>query len=282
MFKETFKITNNSIILAVPMIICLKIVELYTKFTSLSADSNAKFLLATITLILMIGVFCAGFFYMIKKAIEINKNIYIIEADKTKELLSLIYKAPEGIAKYFLSFTGTYITFITIQILLLPFIILLGLKLFGNMSDELMKSVQTLIYDSSPASIDNFVNGLSDNNLLYLVEWVLLFICIMFVVLYLFLLWIPEIIYKTTNPLKALFYSIGKTFKKFPKTFGIYLLINVCILIVSFATTYLTNHPLGIIIFEVIKYYLYLYFIFLIFIYYDKHYNDNEKNEISE
>ena len=277
MFKEAFKVTNNSIILAIPMIICLKIVEIYTQLANSSADSNAKVAFATLTLIIMIGAFCAGFFYMVKKAIEIHKKVFVLDSDRHKEHLAVLKKFTEGISKYFLSFAGFYILSASIQILLLPLTILFGVKLFGDMSADLLQKLTILANDGSTAAIGDFVNSLTDANLSYLGKWILLFLLFLFIVLYFFMLWIPEILYNVKNPFIALFTSIKKLLKDFWKTFGLYILIYVFVFVLAFIMTYLPKHPLSELFFEVTRYYFYLYFIFLIFIYYDKKYNTEDK-----
>lgn len=279
MFKETFKITNNSLILTIPMILCLKIIEIYTKYINSSADSGAKFLFAFLTLIFMTGAFCAGFFYLIKLAVEIHKKEYVLHSDRTKDILGLLKNFPEGIAQYFLPFTGAYVSFITMQILLLPIIAILGLKLFGGMSPEFVNTLQTFANDSN-----SFVDNLTEQQILYLGYWVLLFLAFLFVLVYFLMLWIPEIMYKTKNPVKAIFTSIVKVFRRFLKTIGLYLSAFVFIFAFAFTMTFLPKNPLLILLFEVIKYYSYLYFIFLVFLFYDKNFNTSmvENAELKE
>ncbi len=277
MFRETFKITNNSMILTVPMIISFKIIEVYTKYINGSADSGAKFLFAFLTLIFMTGALGAGFFYLVKLAVEIHKKVFVIHNDRTKEILGLFKKFPDGIAQYFLSFTGAYVSFITIQILLLPVIAIIGLKLLGGMSPEFINTLQAFAYDS-----DRLVDNLTEQQIIYLGCWVLLFLAFLFVLAYFLMLWIPEIMYKTKNPVMSIFSSIAKVFKRFWKTIGIYLSAFVFIFALAFIMTFLPKHPLITLLFEVIKYYSYLYFIFLIFLFYDKNFNTVEDANTKE
>lgn len=274
MFKEALKITNNSIIIALPMILGLKFIELYTLFVNSHADSNAKLSFATITLVLMVGLFAAGWFYVIKKTIETNKKNFIMEKDKYIEIFDTLKKIPEGIAHYFLSFVGAYVIFITLQILLMPLVVLAGIKLFGNLEADLYLRIQELA--AYKISMNDFVNGLTDNQLLYFGKWILLFIITMLILLYLIMLWIPEIMYSTTNPIVALGKSVAKLFKDFFKTFGIFLSILVFVFIAFFAVVMLPRHPLSILFFECLKYYSYMYFTILIFVFYDKKYNTQE------
>ena len=70
LFKEATKITNYNIILTVPLIIFVKILDLYSLYSRYTVDSTPKFLLASITVLFMFGVFCSGWFYMVRGAVK--------------------------------------------------------------------------------------------------------------------------------------------------------------------------------------------------------------------
>ena len=71
---------------------------------------------------------------------------------------------------------------------------------------------------ASPQEMKVFLDSLTDTQLLKLSQWNLLFMAATSFISFIFMLWIPEIIYKTVNPLIALFRSIKKVFIKFPKS----------------------------------------------------------------
>ena len=77
MIKEAIKITNYNIILAVPLIVFIKILDLYSLYSKYNIDSTPKFLIASITVLFMFGVFCAGWFYMVEGAVKLSKKVFL-------------------------------------------------------------------------------------------------------------------------------------------------------------------------------------------------------------
>ena len=281
MFREALKITNNSIIIALPMIFGLKLIELYTMFINSSANSNEKLIFGTVTLVLMIGLFAAGWFYIVKKTIETNKKEFIMEKDKYKEIFETLKKMPEGIAKYFLSFVLAYLIFIAVQILILPFVVILGTKLFGHLDEGLYQSIQQLA--AYNITVNDFVNGLTESQLFYFAKWILLFFTVLLCLSYIFMLWIPEIMYSSRNPFIALGTSIVKLFKNFFSSIGIYLVIILFIIVTLFVMLLLPKHPLTVLFFECLKFYSYMYFTILIFTYYNRKFITNgTQSEVDE
>ena len=125
LFKEASKITNYNLILAVPLIIFVLIIDLYSMFSRYSIDSNPKLLLASITILFMFGVFCAGWFYMVGESIKLSKKVFVLDKDRAIASMNLFKCIPEGIGKFFLSFVGVYIIFFLIQILATPVVYLI-------------------------------------------------------------------------------------------------------------------------------------------------------------
>lgn len=279
MFKEAFKITNNSIILAAPMIICLTIFELYTKSIKFAnTGSEFKFLFVLTTVVFMVGALSAGFFYMIKRAIEINNNVLLSGSERKKEILDLFKRFPEGISEYFWSFSGAYTCYVALEILVIPIVLMLGYKLFGGFNSELLNTLITAL----SANSDNILDKLTDAQLLILFKWFLLFFVIIWFISYFLLLFVPEIIYNTKNPLKAMFKSIGKVFNNFWKMLGLYLLISFVSLLIMILAAVLQNNLFLRICTEIVKYYFCLYFIFVIFIFYNKKYITVENADSKE
>ena len=92
LFKEAIKVTNYNIILAIPLIVFIKVLDLYSLYSKYNIDSTPKFLIASITVLFMFGVFCAGWFYMVKGAVKLSKKIFILDTDRAKATLHLFKK----------------------------------------------------------------------------------------------------------------------------------------------------------------------------------------------
>lgn len=277
LFKESCKITNYNIILAVPLIVGIKILDLYTIFSRLHIDSNQKLLLATVTLLFMSGVFCALWFYMVKGAVDLSKKVFVLDTDRANATLNLFKTIPEGIGKFFLSFVGVYVILFFIQIFLTPIVYLIGANVIGALDDASSQQLLQIASDPTIGANTNmatFVEQLTPSQIMFFCEWSLLFMLATSVVMYLLMLWIPEIIYKTPNPLVALFRSIGKLFKDFWKTLGIFVSLWFAGFVLLFIYTFAVIYPIFYILVSIIMYYFIVYMTVLIFLYYDKKYVD--------
>ena len=126
LFKDAAKITNYNLILTIPLIIFVKVLDLYSMYSKYTVDSVPKFILASITMLFMFGVFCAAWFYMVERAVELSKKVFVLDEDRAKATLNLFKKIPEGIGKFFLSFVGVYLIFVVIQIIASPVVYLIG------------------------------------------------------------------------------------------------------------------------------------------------------------
>jgi hypothetical protein len=97
------------------------------------------------------------------------------------------------------------------------------------------------------------------------------------VVMYLLMLWVPEIMNGTLNPLVALFKSIGKLFKDFYNTFRLFLSLWFMGFALLFIYTFAVINPVFYILVSILMYYFIVYLTVLIFLYYDKKYSTTEK-----
>ena len=97
------------------------------------------------------------------------------------------------------------------------------------------------------------------------------------VVMYFLMLWIPEILYNTINPIKALFKSIVKLFKKFLETAPLFLFLWSIGFIILFLNTFSLINSFLYLIMNVISFYYVLYLAITIFLYYNKRFCKNEE-----
>ena len=276
MFKNALKITNNSIILTIPLILFVYILDLYSMFTRYSVDSVPKIILASLTVMFMFVVFCSAWFYLVKKIVDLSKKVFVMDTDRSKATFHLLRSMPEGIGEYFLSFLGVYFIFFVIQILVTPVVYALGIKLIGTTDATSLQSIQTLALGASASNSSNitlFVDKMTPEQLVFFGKWSLLLMLTTSVLMYLLMLWIPEIIYNTKNPLTALVKSIVKLFKDFLNTFRIYLILWILGFLLLFFNTFSMINPLLYLVMCVLMFYYITYAVVVIFLYYDKNYN---------
>lgn len=283
LFKDAAKITNCNLILTIPMIIFVKILDLYSLYSKYTVDSIPKFILATITMLFMFGVFCSGWFYMVERAIELSKKVFVLDEDRAKATLNLFKSIPQGVGKFFLSFVGVYIIFALIQIFATPLVYLFGTKIIGVLDDASMISLQQTIMD--PAITTNqgmavFIDKLTPEQLIFFGKWSLLLMIVTSIVMYLLMLWIPEIIYKTPNPLVALWNSLVNLFKDFFTSFRLFISLWLMGFALLFINTFAVINPVAYIIMNLALFYFSVYLVVLIFLYYDRKFSEhNDENE---
>ena len=275
LFLKTFKITNNSIILTIPLIIGVKMLDLYSVFTKYTVDSLPKFFLASLTMLFMFGVLSAAWFYIVKEAVNLSKKVFVFDKDRANATFSLFKLLPEGIGKFFLSFVGVYIIFFFIQILLTPLVYFLGINLIGDLDATSMQAFYSLASDpnvSTNAGMTKFVESLTPEMVVYLGKWCLLFMAVTSVVMFLLMLWIPEIMYNTPNAFVALWRSVVKLFKDFVCSLKLYLSIWLSGFVLLFVSSFAVLTPFTYLVMSVVLFYFSVYFVLLVFVYYDKKY----------
>ena len=273
LFKDAAKITNYNLILTIPLIIFIKILDLYSLYSKYTVDSVLKFVLASITVLFMFGVFCAGWFYMVEGAINLSKKVFVLDEDRAKATLNLFKTIPDGVGKFFLSFVGVYVIFFFIQVIATPLVYFLGANIIGSLDDASMMSLQKTVMDpavSANQGMASFIDKLTPEQIIFFGKWSLLFMVVTSIIMYLLMLWIPEIIYNTNNPLVALWRSVVKLFKDFFTSFRLYISLWLMGFALLFINTFAVINPVAYIIMSIALFYFSVYFVVLIFLYYDR------------
>lgn len=279
LLKEAAKITNYNIILTIPLIIFIKVLDLYSLYSKYNVDSTPKFLVASLTVLFMFAVFCAGWFFMVYGAIKLSKKVFVLDEDRAKAALNLFKTIPEGIGRFFLSFIGVYVIFFIIQILLTPIVYLAGVKIIGTLDPASMQHLQQMTIDTSISTNDGmaaFIDNLTNEQIIFFGKWSLLFMAFTSLIMYVLMLWIPEIIYKTVNPLIALWQALIKLFKNFFSSVRLYAALWFMGFVLLFAGTFAVINPLAYIIMNIVLFYFAVYMVVAVFLYYDKHFGEQE------
>lgn len=274
LFKNAFRLTNEGILLAIPLILFLWLMTIYLTFAGSVVDTLPEALSALVTLLCMVGAFFAGWFYMVKKTLKIAKTEYVMDEDRAKALLSLMKQIPAGIGKYFVTFLGMSLFALLIFALYGALVYKFGLHFIGSIdfTPAQIKGAMT-----SPQDMKAFLDSLTPEQIYTLGSWNLLFMAATSLLSFLLMLWIPEIIYQTQNPVIALFKSLKKLFVKFPKALLLFVYITFLNIVISFANTFAVLHPIIYMILMTIYFYFLVYVVVLIFYYYDTEFNDVEE-----
>lgn len=263
LFKENIKNTNDNIILATPLILFMWILSLYVGFSKMSVNSMPLAILSFITILFMTAAFFAGWFYMVKKSVLLSKQIFVLDSDKAKAVFNLFKALPSGIGKYFMPFLGMIIFSIILIAIIGAAAFKLGMFLIGdlNLTGEQLKNI---------VDMKVFLDSLTFEQLIRLNYWNILFLAVSSLVSFMFMLWIPEIVFLTPNPFKALFASVRKIFSKFFKSFKLFIFMTVMNFLLSFVSTFSIVNPFLYFVMTVIYFYFLVYMVVLLFTYYER------------
>lgn len=271
LFKETFGITNDNIILAFPLILFMWLLTFYINFSRQTVNSMPLFILSSLTVLIMTGAFFAGWFYMVKKAVKLSKQVFVLDEDRARATIGLVKTIPAGIGKYFLSYTGMLFLSVLIITIIGAGLYNIGMHFIGSLALDpaQLKNVLNSAYDMKA-----FLDSLSFEQLLKLNNWNMLFLAATTVISFLFMLWIPEIVYQTRNPFMALVNSVKKIFGKFGKSLKLFIFLTILNFILSFVNTFSIINPFLYFLMTVVYFYFLIYLVLLIFIFYDREFEE--------
>jgi len=273
LFKNSFKITNNCIILATPLIIFLSILGWYFHYALICIDTIPKLILGVVTLLVMASGCSAAWFYMVKKTLRLVDKTFVFEKDRARAFRELLLSLPKGIGRLFLPFLGILSFSCVIYGLFLCFITFLVAKYVGTIDTDLLDPSNLLL--SSKELIEEIMD-LSQNEILVINCWYILNLCGSIILAFLGLLWIPEVVYSQKNPFKALLASIKKIITEFKTVLFLFIYINLLLLLSSILNTILMFYPVTYFIVLLLYYYLIVYIVVLLFTYYEQSFLKSE------
>lgn len=267
LFKLSLKKTNDCIILVIPLVVFLSILSGYCSYALNSIDQIHKLFIALFTLFVMFCGFASSWLYMTKKALTLSEKIYLFEKDKFKDLLKLFYILPKGIGKLFLPIMGVvgiYIAVFTLAYFCSNYFIskYVGIINFGNFDFE--------IFALALKDFIALINELEPYEIKILETWYYVSLVITHIISFVTLLWIPEIIYGTKNPLRALYLSVKNLWKHIGNSIMLYIFIVFIIKALSILNTLLLRSSVLYFLVLLATYYFFVYIVVLLFTYYEQ------------
>lgn len=269
-FSKAFKITNENIILTTPLVLFLFLLSIYLGVAKNAPENIPSAILLLITILFMLSAFFAGWFFMVKRAVDLSKQEFIIDEDKSKASFNLIKELPVGIGEYFFSFIGGIILCAALIILLSFVAYKLGLQFIGRVDLSLLELKTAL---SSPTAMKSLVASLSTEQLAKLSAWNFLFLGVMAIYSFITMFWAAQIVNKTKNPFIAFFKSLSFTFKNFLSAFVLFIYISMINFFVSLINALSSIHPIVYFISMLVYFYFVVYVVVLVFLYYDSENN---------
>lgn len=278
-FSKAFKITNDNLILTTPLLLFIILFVFYLGVTRVIPENPFYFILITITSLFMLSAFFAGWFFMVKKAIELDKKE--IEQDETKAKMSfeLLKEVPVGIGEYFLSFVGGLILYGLLILILMILTYKVGLHFIGKLN---ISPVDLKMALTSSTQVKAFVSKLPVEELIKLNEWNLLIMLSMTTFSFMTMFWATEIVNRTKNAFSAFFKSLSFLFKNFLSVIILFVYISVINFLISLLSSFANINPFLHFISTLIYFYFVVYIVVLIFLYYDGEYKNGTKDKIEQ
>src|SRR5574344_1700550 len=204
-FRKAFSITNDNIVLTIPLVLCLLIFSIYLGFAKTTPENIQAIVLLLVTVILMISAFWAGWLYMVKSAINLDKKDFYIEEEKSKASFDLLKEFPVGIGEYFIPALGGFIFYLVLLAIFGITIYFIGMHFIGKIGLSLAQLKVSL---ATTEATKHLVTSLSKQDLIKLNAWNFLFLGAATLFSFITMFWSPQVIYNTKNPFKAFFISL--------------------------------------------------------------------------
>ena len=275
-FQKAFKITNENIILTTPLVLFLFLLSLYLGVAQRAPENVVSAVLLLVTILFMISAFFAGWFYMVKKAIDLDKQEFIIEEDKAKASFHLIKEVPVGIGEYFFPLIGALIFYGFIFVLMVVICYKLGMQFIGDAGLTLSGLKAAM---ATPATMKAMLTSMSHEQLRKLNSWNLLFLVATSIYSFLTMFWGAEIVNKTKNPFLAFFRAIKFTSSHFLSAIILFVYISFINFMVSLLNAFSVINPIVYFISMLLYFYFVVYVVVLVFLYYDKEHSDKFRPE---
>ena len=254
--KESFRLTNNYLMIATPLILFSLITSLYLIFSA--GGSRFGLLLTLILLFLMLGAFLSGWFYMITKAVKDSPEI-------TKDY-SFLSEFMTGVGEYFFNILGFIVITAAVSSGIVILSILAGKSLIGN------PGVTYAQVSSAAASIEAmkaFSDSLTNEQILKINCWNILLLLTMIFNYLVIMLYAPAMYFKNKNPFVALWLNIKDLFsRRFFKNIGMFLILFVSYFILSMLNAFFGSNIICHFVLTLVNFYYVTFAAILLFNYY--------------
>lgn len=273
--QKAFNITKNNIIIAQPLVIFMLIITLTTAALTQQTNKIAYIIFAAAN-VLLCTAFFAGWFYMIKKAVEHNKKVENNEYKDDKEAAEASFALGKeffpGVGEYFLPMTFTIIAYVVVYALLLFFSYKSGLRFLPhphiNWTDFMTAA------NSTPMEMQKYVMTLSFDQLKAINLWMLFLggaaSVFAFLTMYLFPAVYDKKEFFILTPFSAFNRNLIFVFKNFFGSFAIIVFLFFLNMFLSVLSIFFSINIILAIAGLIISFYFMTYAVVLIFLYYEE------------
>ena len=270
-FKDAFKVSYNNIIIATPLLLFMLILNVYLIVSKDAVKALPSAILFFLTLFLMVSAFLAGWFYMVKVAVEHYKNSGIDAVKDSETSFSLMREFPVGIAEHIKSFLGFTVLYFIVADFEFFSLYYIGLKLIGGIGISLSQFVSAT---EAPVAMQAFIQSLTKAQLLKINYWYLLIVCSAQIFALLTMFWPIELMYFTKNPVLAFFKSVSRIFTH-PKSILLFIFINLLNCVLMLFNYVAMFNPIAYFVMTLVFFYFIVYVFVLLFLYYEEKIKSN-------
>lgn len=277
-FQRAFKITSENIILTTPLILFLFLLNIYLEVAKNAPANLLSMVLLLVTTLFMLAAFAAGWFYMVKKAVDIDKKEFLTNDERARASFGLLKELPTGIGEYFLSFIGGIMLYLILFMVLSLISYKIGTHFLGKI-DLSQHELQTIL---NSVDVKGAFAAIPNAKLAKLEIWYMIFLVVTTIHYFLTLFLAPAIVNGVKNSVIAFGKSLKFLFKNFLGTIILFLYVNLVSFVVSlFISAIMHLHFIPDFITALagmlIYFYFIVYVIVLVFLYYDR--KSDEKTE---
>ena len=277
--QKAFDITKENIILAQPLIIFMIVLSFTLAGLAMQAN-RSSYMVFSVANILLCTAFFAGWCYMIKQGIYLDKRVQNGEYKKSEERaaasMALGKEFFPGVGEYFLPMTLTTAVYSIVFFSAAFLFYKLGLNILPHPHLDLNKLYAVM--NSSPVEMQKFVYSLSYEQLRAINLWVLYAFSVFCALTFVTMFWIPAVF--DTNPDKKEFFlwspflsfkrNVVFLLKNFFGSVGILVFLFVLNTILSLFSIIFNLNIILSIVGLIISFYFMTYAIVLIFLYYEE------------
>lgn len=278
-FKNAFKITNENIILTTPLILFLFLFSIYLDVARNAPANIFSAILLLVTTLFMLSAFFAGWLNMVKKAVDLGKQEFVLDEDRARASFNLIKEIIPGVGEYFLPFIGAIILYFVLFISLS----LISYKIGAHFLGKIDLSLNELKLILNSVETKTLISAIPTQKLAKLEIWYFIFLTVMTIHYFITMFLAPEIVVRTKNSVIALGRSVAFVFRNFLSAVVLFLYINIISFLVSLALNAIFMlHFIPTLIASLISMLIYFYFIVyvvvLVFLYYDSEISGKTEN----
>lgn len=273
--QKAFNITKNNIIIAQPLVIFMLIITLTSAALTQQTNKIAYIIFAAAN-VLLCTAFFAGWFYMIKKAVEHNKKVENNEYKDDKEAAEASFALGKeffpGVGEYFLPMTFTIIAYVVVYALLLFFSYKSGLRFLPHPHINWTEFMTAA--NSTPMEMQKYVMTLSFDQLKAINLWMLFLggaaSVFAFLTMYLFPAVYDKKEFFLLTPFSAFNRNLIFVFKNFLGSFAIIVFLFFLNMFLSVLSIFFSINIILAIAGLIISFYFMTYAVVLIFLYYEE------------